>query len=192
MRNPSDNQIGLTLIEVMLAIYIGMLIFLAMISVYFLGQSIYKTGSNRLEIVQNGRVTLDRLTRELRQTPEIITSLPVSKEEPGNPPPSEIQFQDGHQSTDISYIRYYLSDSELWRQVIVYYFEDETEIYVVWNAIGSGGESPSSEIQEDRLVGEYINDLQFYGNTETTIEVSLIKNDASINLRTKIFGRNTQ
>ena len=190
MRNLSDNQTGLTLIEVMLAIYIGMLIFLAVISVYFLGQSIYKTGSNRLEIVQNGRVTLDRLTRELRQTPEIITSLPVNKEEPGNPPPSEIQFQDGHQTTTISYIRYYLSDSELWRQVIVYYFE--AEIYVVWNAVGAGGESPSSEIQEDRLVGEYINDLQFYGSTETNIEVSLVKNDASINLRTKIFGRNTQ
>ncbi|MBU1148867.1 hypothetical protein KKI23_02130 [Patescibacteria group bacterium] len=181
----------MTLIEILLAIYIGILIFLAVTSIYFLGVKFFKTGSDRLEIVQNGRVSLDRLTRELRQTQEITTFLPATKDEPGNPPPSEIQFQDGHQEETLQYFRYYLNGAELWKQTILYYFAGEPDVYVNWNAIDIGGNPPSSTITE-KIVGEYFSSLQFYGETPVAIEASLAKNQVSTEIRTIIYGRNTQ
>lgn len=183
---------GFTLIEILLAIYIGILIFLAITSLYFLAQKFYRIGSDRLEIVQNGRVTFDRLTRELRQTQEITTTLPATKSEPDFPPPSEIQFQDGHQTTVVRYYRYYLDGSEFKRQIIVYYFEDEPAVYINWNATDEEGDPPLSLILEEKLVGEYFSTLQFYGTSETNIEATLTKDEISTNFKTKIFGRNTQ
>jgi len=187
-----SRQKGMTLIEILLAIYIGIMIFLAVTSIYLLAQRFYTLGTDRLEVVQNGRVTLDRLTRELRQTPEITTTLPETKDDPGLPPPSEIQFQDGHQTEEIRYFRYYLDINQLRRQIIVYFFPAEPETYVNWNAVDGAGDPPTSSVQEDRLVGEYFNNLQFYGENEVSIEVSLNKNSVSTSLRNKIFGRNSQ
>ncbi|MFH1597638.1 MAG: hypothetical protein ABIB97_01020 [Patescibacteria group bacterium] len=180
----------MTLIEIILALFIGIMVFLAITAIYFLGQQFYRSGSDRLEIVQNGRVTLDRLTRELRQTVGITTELPGTKEEPGFPPPSEIQFQDGHQIDTIRYFRYYLDGNQFKRQIIVYYFVEGE--YVNWNATDVSGQPPSSLVQEDRLVGEYFSDLQFYGSEAIVIETSLEKNNSATNLRTEILGRNIQ
>lgn len=65
-------------------------IFLVLMSVvyavYLFQQRAYRSGESSAEIIQNGRVVLERVTRELRQAKKIINSLPDD----------EIKFQDGH------------------------------------------------------------------------------------------------
>jgi len=55
-------------------------------SVYLFQQRAYRSGESSAEIIQNGRVVSERLTRELRQAKKIINILPAG----------EIKFQDGH------------------------------------------------------------------------------------------------
>ena len=192
MKVSRNNKSGMTLVEILLAIFISTMVFLAITSIHMLGQRYFRIGSDRLEIVQNGRITLDRLTRELRQTEEIVTLLPETKTEPSFPPSSEIQFQDGHEIDTIRYFRYFLDGNQLNRQIIVYYFEGYEDEYVNWNAVREEGEVPLFSIIDQKLVGEFIEDLDFYGSNEINIEAVLSKDSVRTTLRTKIFGRNTQ
>ncbi len=85
-------QKGFTLTEVIIVVAIFIFIIIIIYSIYILSQKSYRGGEDVAEITQNGRVVLERLAREIRQTREIATDLP---EEQLNPP-SEIEFQDGH------------------------------------------------------------------------------------------------
>ena len=85
---------GFSLIESIMAIIIFSLIIVVIYSVYLFNQQAYKEGEKIAEITQNGRVVLERITREVRQAKEIVTPLPQIDQGESNP--SEIEFQDGH------------------------------------------------------------------------------------------------
>jgi len=87
---------GFTLTEVIVSITILVLIIVSIFSLYLFNQRAYQGSEVTSELLQNGRVILERITRELRQTDEIVTSLPDVPDNPGNPPPEEILFRDGH------------------------------------------------------------------------------------------------
>jgi len=90
------NRKSFTLLEVLIIIFISSLVFIAILEIYLAGQKLYSLGENRAEILQNGRIILERISRELRQAKEIVTPLPQVDNNPDFPPPSEIEFQDGH------------------------------------------------------------------------------------------------
>jgi Tfp pilus assembly protein PilE len=77
---------GFTLVEMMVISCIFLILMSVVYSVFLFQQRAYKSGENSAEIIQNGRVVLERITRELRQAKKIISALPAS----------EIKFQDGH------------------------------------------------------------------------------------------------
>jgi len=77
---------GFTLVEMMVISCIFLILMSVVYSVFLFQQRAYKSGENSAEIIQNGRVILERITRELRQAKKIINTLPAS----------EIKFQDGH------------------------------------------------------------------------------------------------
>ena len=90
---------GFTLIEVLITAGIFIIILVIIANVIILGNQIYWEEEKAKEVMQNGRVVLDSISREIRQSRKIITSLP--DEDCDNPldedcPPSEIIFQDGH------------------------------------------------------------------------------------------------
>lgn len=85
---------GFSLVESIMAIIIFVLIIVVIYSVYLFNQQAYKEGEKIAEITQNGRVVLERITREVRQAEEIVTPLPQIDQGESNP--SEIEFQDGH------------------------------------------------------------------------------------------------
>ena len=87
---------GFTLTEVIISITILVLIIVSIFSLYLFNQRAFQEGEASSEVLQNGRVILERITREIRQTDEIVTSLPDVPDNPGNPPPEEILFHDGH------------------------------------------------------------------------------------------------
>ncbi len=88
-----------TLIEMIVSLTIVVLIMGAIYALFSLHQQSFKIAQEREELVQNSRVILERLSREIRQAKEIITSLPETPDIQDFPPSSEIAFQDGHLPT---------------------------------------------------------------------------------------------
>lgn len=256
-------QKGFTLTELLLVISLILIVTSAISGVNLLSQRAYREGEMVVEITQNGRVILERITREIRQTKEIITELPEEKIDPSE----EIMFQDGHTPSIIEqalvqgagtktiilefdassqddyynnmfikiiagigsgqtreiidyngatreaqirsewntvplagstykidssyyYIRYFKQGIDVKRQVIVYYFSGDTNLYVSWNAVPPGGQTIENNILQEQLVGEYVSYLNFWGLRVINISLVLEKKNKRIDLETKIFTRN--
>ena len=180
---------GFTLIETLIAILVMALLLLIVLSSYLASQQSYTQTDNRAELTQNGRVILDRLERELRQAVTIVTILPADNSNPATIP-HEIFFEDGHNTNQLTYLRYFLDGTDLRRQSIVYYFTADPTNYVHYNDTDAYGQSPQSQILSDGLVGEYVTVLNFYGQGVTTIALQLTKDNKTINLQTQFYGRN--
>ena len=181
---------GFTLMEVIGVLGITIIITLIIYQTFLISQKTFAISSEHLEITQNGRIFLDRITRELRQAWAIATPLPADKNIEGFPPPTEIMFQDGHGVPDVEYIKYYLDGNQLKRQRIIYFFQTEPATHVFYDAKDDFGNSPQSQILDERTIAEYINQLILYGNTVTYIEINLSKNNSTQHFITGIWGRN--
>ncbi|MDD5072039.1 MAG: hypothetical protein PHQ42_04900 [Patescibacteria group bacterium] len=190
-RAKNKLQNGFTILEILVSISLFTFAIILVNSMYSLSQRSYNKGAAKGELAQNARVCLDRMTRELRQSVDIITALPETAVDPLNPPAGEIFFQDGHNADRITYLRYYLNGTDLKRSYIVYYFSSEPDIYVVYNSVDQNGYPPEELIVEDRVVGEYFNGLQFWGSGGLIyISLDLAKNQDSFNINTSVFKRN--
>ena len=193
-----------TLVEILITITVFILISIAIFNILFFSQRFTGKGNIRAELLQNGRIILERTAREIRQAQEIVTPLPQVENNPDSPPPSEIEFQDGHTpspyeelGSDYYYTRHYLSTTtgELYRQYRVYCFDpcSTCNSYFRWNDTKI---EDSQVIQthpcnlEEKIIGEYVNDLKFWGAGIIEISMTLEKGDESLDFQTKIFGRN--
>lgn len=181
-----------TLIEVILAIGIFLIIIVISFLTYNMTTRFSNKESTKTELVQNGRITLDRMTRELRQTEDMITLLPIVPDDPTDPPPSEIMFQNGHILDPIQYIRYYIDgEDKLHRELSHFYFDINPDNWVSWNAEDSFGNPAIQLIDDDNYIAEYIHDLEFWSDdTLITIQFKNIKNDELVDFQTKVSGRN--
>lgn len=160
-------------------------------SIYSLSQKSYKKSSDLAELTQNNRVFLDRLSRELRQSVNIITTLPATDSDPLNPPADQIIFQDGHDTSLITYWRYYLNGTDLIRQHQAYYFDIDPAIYVTYNSLDQNGQPAKIKILEDRITGEYFKQIKFWGaNGLINIYLKLTKNTNTFEIETSAFSRN--
>jgi len=185
------NKKGFTLLEVLVSIAIFSIVMLTVYSLFSLAQNTYNQGGNDIELWQNARASLDRVTREIRQAQEIPTILPEEGEDPLDPPMSEIEFQDGHDITQITYIRYYLNGTDLMRRHLAYYFSSEPSIYVYSNALDEFENPPDELIIEDVLIGEYFSNLDFWRiDNVVYIYIQLEKTGRDIELMTAVYGRN--
>lgn len=187
-----NNVNGFTLTEVISVIAIGLIITLAVYEVFLMSQKAFGQAEANLELTQNARIFLDRVTREIRQSDAIASSLPPTKITEGFPPASELMFQDGHDVPDIQYLRYYLDGGLVKRQRIVYFFDAEPLVYVPFNAEDEFGDPPSSQVMDEKIIAEYASELKFYGDKTTYIEIFLDKNAVSAHFYTGVWGRNTR
>ncbi len=89
-----NSQFGFTLIESIVAITVFILISVVIYSAYSFNQRAYLEGEKMAELAQNGRIIIERITREVRQATDIVTTLPQTDQGAANP--TEIEFQDGH------------------------------------------------------------------------------------------------
>lgn len=186
MFNINKNKSGFTLIEVLVSITITILLFFILTEAYILSQKIYSKTDAKAEITQNGRVILDRLIRELRQTTDIISDIPETIATASN----EIIFQDGHNANKINYIRYYLQDKNLMRQEIYLFFPEDPEIYVYFYATDKFGNPAQLGSTTPKIIGEFVDDIDFWGNGLININLNLSKNNQSEIINTAVYGRN--
>jgi hypothetical protein len=171
----------------MVSLAIFVLVILLVGSMFTISQQSYNKGSDSAELTQNGRVTLDRISRELRQSVNIVT---VLNPEGGLAEP-EIFFQDGHDSSSITYIKYYLSGKDLMRRHIAYSFDSDPFFYVLKSSTDVSGDPPDEQFLETKIVGEYFNKLEFWGTSGlVTISAELDNAKSNIKIKTKIYSRN--
>lgn len=187
--NRKKNRGGFTVIELALSITIGAIALLAMTAVYLTNQKAYRLADTKAEIVQNGRVITDRLVRDLRQTETIATALPADNTDHDNLP-NEIIFRDGHDVADIRYIRYYQNGTELAKQVIAYYFSIAPNVYVLYNTTDQNGNPPLNTVLEEKTVGQYVQDIEFWGENLISINLELAKDAETEIIYTAVYGRN--
>ena len=192
MLKSKTNLPAFTLIETLLAVSF-IALFCASLFIIYTNTSRYSQAEKtKLELAQNGRILLDRLSRELRQTNEIVSILPATGDDPDNPALTEISFQNGHDTNQITYIRYYLSvnQKQVYREHSAYYFSDDPDTYVRRDSLNQSGEGPIKIIFSDEPIADYIKDLAVWGSPLVEIQIQLEHLNQTINSKTAISARN--
>lgn len=179
------KNLGFTLAEMLVSIVIILLVILMITSIFTLSQRTMRQANNKAELIQNSRVSLDLMSREIRQAKKIITALPATNLNA----PNEITFEDGHDVSDINYINYSLQGNQIYRRVYVYYFDTDPDVYVHYDDVDAFG-PPENMIIDEKIIGEYFNDLIFYGNGNINIEMIMEKNNTEIFLKSVVNPRN--
>jgi prepilin-type N-terminal cleavage/methylation domain-containing protein len=160
-----------TLTELLVAIMIATILVTVTVSLYNLIRTSISQDQAKAAAAQNARVAADRLSRELRQAPDVVTVLPTSPSNTTVTQPHEIEFEDGH-ANDLSYKRYYLVGTTLELQVKEYYFSSDPTQRVRWNAIGPGGVVPVSAVVSTQDVADMVQSLNFYENQTLLISIT--------------------
>jgi Tfp pilus assembly protein PilW len=177
---------GFTLLETVISIGLFVMAIMLVTSMYAIIQKAYKAGADKAEVTQNARVSLDRMSREIRQAVHFVGNLPNST----TTATSSLEFQDGHDQSVINYIKYYLSGSNLMREYKYYYFESSPSTHVRWYDL-SGSTKPSATTTSSVIIGEYFKDINFYGtSTGVNIKMSIEKNTNIYNIETLLYTRN--
>lgn len=178
---------GFTLSEILVITFLFLLIMRAVYSIYLLSNSSYRAGENMAEINQNGRVILERISREVRQAREIVGEFPDLEVNATD----SIKFEDGHVSESYHYIHYFKDGNEVRREVVGYYFSGDVDNLIPWNSIPPVGQTLEIKFLENqKAIGEYVTDLGFWGSELINIKLTLEKKDKILELKTKIVGRN--
>jgi prepilin-type N-terminal cleavage/methylation domain-containing protein len=179
-----------TLVELLVAISVSTILVGITASTYSLFRKAMGADQSRADIAQNGRTALDRLTRELRQTPDVVTILPADTADTSVAQPGELEFEDGH-ANDLTYKRYYISGSILKVDTKQYYFTYDTGTRVHWNAVGTGGVSPVSNVTATNDIADLVQSVAFYGSNEIQIVITTTDGKGqTLPIRTKVLGRN--
>lgn len=170
MKNIRQTQSGFTLLEILMAVFLGMILIIAGYSVYLASYKSYKYNSESAELTQNARVALERMSREIRQSQEIIIPATLPPDE-NSPTQNTIVFQDGHTvfstpSPDpncaIQYIRYTISSGNLTRTIIQYKDPTQGNICVQYNPANPA--ITTNELPEE-IKAEKLSQLKFWGTS---------------------------
>ncbi len=187
---------GLTLIEILVAMAISIVIIMASYEVYNISYKSYKKNYAMAELSQNARIALERMTRDIRQTMEILTDLPTTPDTPE----TEIKFQDGHTyltNGRIQYITYYLNGTNLNRKRSHYTFTIPCETadpstWVLSSARDALEQPPAECDDEDSPRAEKITNLQFWGTSVVFINLTVSDGTNTYTYQTEALGRNVQ
>ncbi|MEA1963476.1 MAG: prepilin-type N-terminal cleavage/methylation domain-containing protein [Patescibacteria group bacterium] len=187
MKKNKNIKTGFTLIETIVAISLFTIVILTSNSMFVMSQKIYKKGSALSELSQNARISLDKISRELRQSNDLITDFSLISTS------SEIFFQDGHDNNEITYIKYFASSTDLIRKNLAYEFSANPGVYVYYGSIDAWGQPPDEIMLEERIVGEYFNTLEFSFSSSSglvNIYINLNNTHADIKINSKAHIRN--
>ena len=187
----TKTQKGFSLGELLVVLAIFIIVVVAIFTFHLMIQRGYRQGESAAEITQNGRVILERITREIRQAREIVTELPDAPDSEVPPTAvSAIEFEDGHRSEFYYYIHYFKEDNEIKKEVKRYYFSSNPSDFLPWNATSSEEDLSSVIIEGPDVIGEYVSNLSFWGSSIINVFLRLEKDGKEVNFKTKIFGRN--
>ena len=181
---------GFTLIELIVGVSASLIILLGTLHILSLTRIALDSGGNRAEATQNARIALERISRDLRQAEDLLTNLPTTSSDPFLPPPSEIEFQDGHDPESLTYLRYHVLGDSLYREESYYAFPSAPTIRVPHNILDADGNPPVKAIVQDLIVAEGLVVLSFWGENDIHISIEVNRGSARVISSTGVFGRN--
>lgn len=195
MKNAFKQKVkAFTLVELLVAIGVSAFILIAAYGVYIVGTKGFRQNTASAELTQNARISLERMSREIRQNVDILTELPLDPT--AGAPPSEIKLQDGHNYWPgigkIEYITYYLSGTDLHRKVSHYAFPALPNDWVLYSTQDANGNLPSEVTDLDQIKAENISQMQFWGDKVITINLSVSSGQNTYHFQTQALGRNIQ
>ncbi len=171
---------GFSLLESVVIIALSVLLLMLLSSVMIISLKALGRGDQKAEATQNGFIVFDAISRELRQAKKIETTLPAS----------EIEFEDGHSTSPISYIYYHLNGTDLVRESRRYYFSDDPSTYVHKKDLDSFGNASLLQTVATSTKAEYFKAVTFtQTGHDITIDATIGQNQ-TIQLQTKVSGRN--
>jgi len=154
-----------TLVELLLALMIASLLVSMTAGAYTLFRRTLAQQQTSAELAQNGRVVVDRLSRELRQSPLVVTVLPDDPSDTSVTQPSEIEFESGHDST-MTYYRYYVSNGVLKLDTKYYYYSSAPATHVRYT---TASPQPQAAVTSTVDVADRVKSLAFYGDQSVRI-----------------------
>lgn len=196
-------KLGFTLLEILIALAIFFIVLTVIFSSQVLGYQKHKKSENKAELVQNARIIIERIVREIRQAKKIVNELPDDESSAVD----SIIFQDGHDTSNIHYIRYFQEGNEIKRMVVAYYFLTNPNVYVSWDTKDENGNPPGGPddcefdecsncpltckiLEEPRTIAEYINFFRIWDSPLVNISISLEKATENFYIQTKVYARN--
>jgi prepilin-type N-terminal cleavage/methylation domain-containing protein len=186
----NKRQFGFTVIELLVAVIISSVLISLTIATYNLFRKTAIADQSKSDLDQNGRVAIDRLTRNIRQTPDIVTILPDDANDTSVAEPHEIEFEDGN-TGDLTYQRYYLNGTTLELDTKEYYFTADPSTRVHWNTRDASSNLPVAHVISTQDIALNVSNFTLYGYKP--VEVYLTTSDPSgqkFMLRTAVTGRN--
>jgi hypothetical protein len=183
-----QKEKGLVLTELLFAVFVVSLVFGIIYSAYSLNLRASRESVRITELAQNGRVIIERISREIRQAKVIVTDLSTEESQATD----TIIFEDGHVSSSYNYIRYFKEDNFIKREVVGYYFSgDPYEELVPWNSVPPPGQSLIRiTIDPEEIIGEYILSFKFWGNKPIYLSLELKKENEILKMKNAVFSRN--
>jgi type II secretory pathway pseudopilin PulG len=182
---------GFSIMEIIVSLSLFVFAIFLVFSLYSSAQKSYNKGSAKAELIQNARVCLDRMSREIRQALDMITILPETSDDISDPPPNEIFFRDGHDMSAFTYIKYYIDGTDLKRSHMAYYFAVDPSVYVPYDSVDASSDPPEELFLENFIIGEYFDDLDFWGPDDLVyISIDLLKGVNRYSVETSVFSRN--
>ena len=183
-----DNQKkinGFSLVEILVAMAIGTIVVAAAYFFFPMGSKIAREGEAINQLSQSARVILNRVGRDIRQTPDIITNLPPTQSEATD----QIFVEDGYpDDQDVSphYIKYIFQNNKIYRQEIHYTDLLNPESVVAYDFSGAVTVEETNEV-----IGE---DIEFFKLWEeqslVKIDIKLKKLNDNIRFLSTVYPRN--
>lgn len=188
----STTHKAFTLIELVVAIAISSVLVATTVQVYTLFRKAVIQDQSRSDLNQNARVALDRLTRELRLTPELLTQFPATTSDNSIAEPNQVEFEDGSaNAVAFTYHRYYLSGSTLELDTKQYYFSSQPNVFVDAASLDSSGHSPIAQVTSTQAIAQGVSLFSLYGHKPLLIYITTSDNfGQTYPLRSMATGRN--
>ena len=197
-----SSRSAFTITELLIAVAVASILVVMTVSLYSLIKRSIVQDQTKADLSQNARVVLDRLSRELRQSPQIVTQLPTNQAgsalvpqavpiDANTPQPNEIEFRDGH-ANDLTYKRYFLSGTTAEMQVKEYYFAGSPGVRVLSTATDGQGNPPVAGVISTQDVAENVKSMTFSASG-TAIQAIIVTSDGgnqSFSLETSVVRRN--
>lgn len=176
---------GYSIIEVLVAVAIGVLVIEAAYLFFPLGSRIAREGEVLNELSQTARIVLSRIERDIRQTPNLITNLPASQSEATN----SIFLIDGYpedDDTDPHYIAYEYENNNILRKKIHYTDPSNPTIIVNYDFPDA-----TEVVETNEAIGEDIDFIKIWEEQNLVkIDIKLKRLEDSIRFLSSVYPRN--
>lgn len=151
------NKQGFTLLETIVAISVGSLLITLALSMYILANRENRDAYRASQLAQNGRIALERILHDVRNTTDIATPLPTS--DTGSV--TSIEVADPY-STTLRYVRYYVLGTDLYRQIRTYAFATYPDVLVPPDAEDQFATQPVATIISNTIIAQHIETMSWY------------------------------